>query len=551
MSKSKNFGVDLGRKPTELAKGTAKTITELNDIGNINADNPPAGSMLIFDGENWVAQHPVYTGNTYSDYFPGFRFVYVNQDTWKIENADLTSFIRPGQRIKFLETGESSPQFFFGIIDTVTFVGGDTQVEMLMEYGGVLNDDIYDWGITAGDTVWQPIGNQDNNTITAPTWMKAGRWIGVPAWFVYEASKNVVHISTNKGVNWIEYDLPANTKVGEVAYSAEEQKIVVICDDESLRFTSNGSQWTTLQDFYIPEVEGAYSGTPYWQLNYRWWDEGDIGYVDNFAPRSKTALSFRSIMPLPHTGGFQIVADHPYSGDEGNMGTWHMNFWIKDTDDAIFYTGAWSANYGQGGTIGSDDVISTFTQAENYNNYGHVIKDGVLSQAAGSDDIDLYEARFILTGTANYSKYVLNFNAIGELSSVWREVASFADNTLVMMTNNNDIWIAPTGSYYHGQLYITDMQDAIDQGKIERRSNVLVYPCNCMAYSTYHDIIIVAGIHGTMHYSADGGATWPAIQSGFGFTQNIIDIAWSEDDAMWMAIDQNGRIHSSLNGVTD
>jgi len=70
----------------------------------------------------------------------------------------------------------------------------------------------------------------------------------------------------------------------------------------------------------------------------------------------------------------------------------------------------------------------------------------------------------------------------------------------------------------------------------------------CVAYSTLLDRLIAAGKDGKLGFS-DDGTTWALVSNGFNPTAHILDVAYDENDAIFIAISNDGVICRSTNGT--
>ena len=64
-------------------------------------------------------------------------------------------------------------------------------------------------------------------------------------------------------------------------------------------------------------------------------------------------------------------------------------------------------------------------------------------------------------------------------------------------------------------------------------------------------MVVAVGENGHISYSQDYGDNWTAVSNGFDVSADIIDVAYNENDKIFIAIATNGEIGISVNGVND
>jgi len=214
--------------------GAASLTTNLKTLEftgpGVQLSSPSAGHIVVE-----IDNYPIVDG---TEFCPGYPFTYVSTTAWRVENIDRSALFSVGKRLRFVD----GAQEYFGVIASVIFTAGNTDITMTMENGQVLTNTIQDVCITRGINGWQLI----NKTPIGPYQMKAiavGK-IGTTVWWVIVGQKGEAAVSSDKGQNWTIVDIPTSDNLTAVCYTPVDEMFFACSDGDSQIFqTTDALNW--------------------------------------------------------------------------------------------------------------------------------------------------------------------------------------------------------------------------------------------------------------------------------------------------------------------
>jgi hypothetical protein len=215
-------------------------VDQVSDPGNAVPPGGDSGQILVVDENGnhiWV-----FFGDqaASSEYFPGYPYVFIDADEWRIAGQDVTRLFSPGRRLKFVD---GTPNVRYGQITTATFTAGNTNFLMAMESAAVLDANIVDVGLTVGVTGWTPIA-QDPFQGTQINAIKAGYILGVKHWIAIGNTGKAFY-STDAGNSWAACTGFTTTEnLNDIDYNDDLETFIVVGNGGVVLRSTDGVSFT-------------------------------------------------------------------------------------------------------------------------------------------------------------------------------------------------------------------------------------------------------------------------------------------------------------------
>lgn len=375
---------------------------------------------------------------------------------------------------------------YHGTIATSVF-GTDTTITMTMEGTDIVPVDIISAVMVSSDVQWTPVAiNHHPFRAMAKAKIVSGR-IGAEDWWVIVGSGGFIATSNDLGASWTERTITGGLTtedINDITYDPDNQRFMAVADGTYIITSSDGIAWVSS----IPSdlTTATTSG------------DGVLGHI---AFGNTIALANRGFTIL---GSFSSETNSDIYFTTDNGATWTLGYAnLTNTVGARVFRfnavgGGTAEKYFVGRTSSTVSITSTAAAP-----WTVATED---SGAATTEDI-------VFIATGNWAFTVQSGNEAGQV----RRGAT-----------------GGTGTWADSEA---------------RGATFGITPLLCITHSILLGRWVIGGENGIMGYSDLASFdNWFVVANGFNPTARILDVHYDENDAIFIAISNDGVICRSTNG---
>ena len=299
-------------------------------------DQPNDRWVLETNNSAWGKPETSPVENDPNIYCPGYPYTFVDTTTWRITGYDATKIFRVNRRLKFSDVSDD----YFGAITAVDFgvtSAGDTTITMSMEGGDVLTNTITAVCLTNSDVGnWSEIGSDPFGG--DPIYDITAGVIGVSTvYWVAVGANGKLFTSTDKGANWIQRTTGTSEPIYGVAYDNINKRFMAVGGAGIILTSTTGTSWTLDTTTFPTFVDGLGGTNP----GYTIYDVA-FGAVEEVF---WMVFEWRDLPPADHytawTLDFGATFTNRTRGGDGGA-TWRPSclvFPTTDGNNSAMYTG--------------------------------------------------------------------------------------------------------------------------------------------------------------------------------------------------------------------
>lgn len=232
-----------------IAAGTLQNGHTYYDLG--------IGDFKIYHNNQWRIRGE--GGGVASEFCPNYTPVFVDVDTFKINDFHLGLLFSVGRRLRIIEGSVSK----YGVINNVTENGVlpgaiDTTIDVTMEGGESITNQLTNVCITPSATNWVPIAGNES----------AGKSINAIRAGVHNAQNVVIAVgdlgllmrSTDAGASFSAVVSGTTKNLNDVAYDYTNEVFMVVGNDGVILFSSDGGvTWSASPTNPTPQEDGKHN----------------------------------------------------------------------------------------------------------------------------------------------------------------------------------------------------------------------------------------------------------------------------------------------------
>jgi len=240
-------------------------VPQSTSISSLNFEGPGVVITETAPGQFTITIAGSGVAESESEYYPGYTFNYIDNDTFSIVGLDASALFAQGRRLVFKYSGLT----IYGVISSSDYnitTAGDTTINMAMEEGNVLPSGIsVEFGLTTSGVSWSPIANPPftgesiNDIISGK--------VGATNFIIAVADNGQLAYSINSGLTWTEVATGTTENIRTIAYDSSNQRFLAGGNAGVLLKSSTGSSWA-LDTTTVPALAGTTGTSDIWDMEY-------------------------------------------------------------------------------------------------------------------------------------------------------------------------------------------------------------------------------------------------------------------------------------------